>query len=323
MLAVFSRANARTRGILCIIGAAFFLTANDSIIKWLSPTYPLHEIVLVRAVTALTITLLLVQLEGGFRILRTRRPALHLLRGLLIVVANMAFFLGLASLPLAEATALFFVAPLFITALSVFVLGEPVGPRRWLAVAAGLLGVVVMLRPGLEAVRFAAFLPLVAALAYASMQMLTRRLGVTDKASTLAFYVQLTFVVVAASIGLAIGDGRFGGGENATLEFFFRAWLWPTRADALLMVLCGSLIAVGGYLMSQAYRTAEAAVVAPFEYSAMPLAVFWGFQLWGQWPDPHTFLGIALIVGGGLFVFYRESVHKRLVAAERPMPPDR
>lgn len=323
MLAVLTRADARTKGILCIVAAMVFLTANDSIIKWLSPTYPLHEIVLVRASVGLVLTLVFVQLEGGWRVLQTRRPVLHMVRGLLIVFANMAFFLALAALPIAEAVALFFIAPLIITMLSVAFLGERVGLRRWLAVLAGLLGVVIMLRPGFQTIELAALLPLVAALAYGIMQILTRRLGVTDKASALAFYIQITFVVVSATIGLAIGDGRYAGGENTTLEFLFRGWIWPTLADGSLMVLCGALIACGGYLMSQAYRTAEAAVVAPFEYTALPLALFWGYQLWGEWPDAVSFLGTALIVGGGLFVFYRETVHARYVAADRPMPPDR
>jgi len=314
----FSPTNCRTNGIFCIVGAALFLTANDSIIKWLSPSYPLHEIVLVRAVVALVLTLLFVQLEGGLHLLRTRRPALHFLRGLLIVIANMAFFLALASMPLAEATALFFVNPLFIMLLSVPILGERVGLKRWLAMLAGLAGVVIMLRPGFGVGNWVTLLPLVAALTYASMQMLTRRLGVIDKASTLAFYIQLTFVLISAAIGLAVGDGHYDDGQNTTLEFLFRAWTWPTLSDAGLMALCGCLVAAGGYLLSQAYRISEASVVAPFEYTSLPLALFWGLLIWGDLPDVIAFLGISLIVGSGLFVFYRETLHARRAAGYAP-----
>jgi S-adenosylmethionine uptake transporter len=302
MLAAVARGDAKIIGILSIMGAALLLTGSDSVIKWLSPHYPLHEIVLVRAVVALLFILVLVKLEGGFAVLRTRRPWLHLFRGLLIVIANMAFFLGIASLPLAEAVALFFVAPLFITLMSGPVLGEKVGIRRWLAVLVGLVGVVVMLRPGMGALQpaaflplvaaLAAFLPLVAALAYAAMQMVTRRLGVTDKAASLAFYIQITFLVVSSFIGLAIGDGRYGGFENPSLEFFFRAWIWPNPSDFLLMAFCGFLVAGGSYL--------------PFEYIALPFAVFWGYQLWGDLPDAVSVVGIVLIVSGGLFILYRK-----------------
>lgn len=297
-----------TAGILCLVGAVAVLSASDSIIKWLSPTYALHEIMLYRGGVALIITLVFVRLEGGFKILRTRRPALHVLRGLLLVLANMFFFLGLATLPLAEAMALFFVAPLFITALSQPVLGERVGPVRWAAVLVGMVGVIIVLRPGTGIISIAGLLPVAAAFCYAWLQMLTRRLGVTDKAATLSFYIQLCFLVVSAAVGAAIGDGRFSGSDNTTLEFLLRAWSWPSKPDLSLLILCGALIGVGSYLLSQAYRLAEAAAVAPFEYAGMPFALFWGYYLWGDWPDWVTFTGAALIIGSGLFVFYRETM---------------
>lgn len=314
MSAVVAQRNARTMGILCLFGAVALLSASDSIIKWLSPSYALHEIMLVRAVVALSITMVIVQLEGGLRILKTRRPGLHMLRGFLLALANMFFFLGLAAMPLADTVAIFFVAPLFISALSYVVLGERVDPIRWLAVIVGLIGVIVMLRPGFGMVSLAALLPLCAAFAYACMQMLTRKLGMSAKAATLSFYIQVTFLLVSAASGLAIGDGRFSDGANTTLAFLLRAWTWPTHWDLALMSLCGVLIAFGGYLLSQAYRVAEAAAVAPFEYTALPFAIFWGYQLWGDWPDAVTFVGIALIVGGGLVVFYREARQASSVA---------
>ena len=177
-------------GISCVIGAVFAFTTQDMAIKWLSGDYALHQIVLIRALIALIVTLaIFVPLEGGYRNLRTRRPLLHLLRGLAIIVTNMTYFTALATLPLGEATALFFVAPLFITALSVLLLGERVDMRRWIAVFIGLSGVLVMLRPGDEIFRAAALLPVVSALAYALFQIMTRKLGVAEKASTMAFYI--------------------------------------------------------------------------------------------------------------------------------------
>jgi len=165
-------------GIACVIGAVVTFATQDMAIKWISGDYPLHEIIFVRALVALILTLsILVPLEGGYRNLRTTRLPLHLLRGLAVVIANMAFFTGLATLPLGEATAIFFVAPLLITALSVPLLGERVGARRWLAILVGLGGVTVMLRPGSGGFHPAFLLPLTAALAYALLQIMTRKLG--------------------------------------------------------------------------------------------------------------------------------------------------
>lgn len=298
---------ARTLGILCIVGAVAVLAASDSIIKLLSPRYALHEIMLLRAAFSLAVTLIIIQLEGGFRILRTQQPFLHLLRGLFLTAANMCFFMGLATMPFADVVTLFFIAPLLITAMSQPILGERVGMARWAAVLVGLIGVIVMLRPGFGMVSLTGLLPLAAAFAYACMQMLTRKIGMKDKASTMSFYLQITFLVVSAAIGLSIGDGRFSGTGNETLEFLLRAWSIPNQHDLMLIGLCGFLVAIGGYLLSQAYRVAEAAVVAPFEYAALPFAVFWGYQLWGDWPDSTTFVCSALIVGSGLVVYYRET----------------
>ncbi|MGI9302871.1 MAG: DMT family transporter [Gammaproteobacteria bacterium] len=308
--------NRQTAGILCLVGAVAILTAGDSIVKWLSPSYALHEIMLFRAVFSLMVTAILIWLEGGIRILHTRQPGLHFLRGFLLAIANMFFFLGLATLPFAEVVALFFAAPLFITLLSIPVLGERVGPTRWLAVLTGLIGIVVMLRPGFGMVSIVGVFPLIAAFSYACMQMLTRRLGVTAKAATLSFYIQVVYLLFSAAVGIAVGDGRFDNGSNPTFEFLVRAWTWPAQSDLMLIALCGVLVAFGGYLLSQAYRVAEATAVAPFEYAALPFAVFWGYQLFGDWPDTITLVGSALIVGGGLIVYYRESRRAKLLATQ-------
>jgi drug/metabolite transporter (DMT)-like permease len=311
-------------GIACVIGAATAFTTQDMMVKWLSGGYPLHEIVLVRGLVAMALILgLLVPLEGGYANLRTRRWALHLMRGFAVVVANLAFFAGLATLPLGEATAIFFVAPLFITVLSVFLLAERVGPRRWAAVAVGLAGVAVMLRPGTDAFQWAALLPITAALGYAFLQIFTRKLGMAEKASTMAFYIQVTMLTVSAGFGLAFGNGWLADPDDAHMNFLFRAWVWPGGEDALVMLGIGTLSAIGGYLISQGYRLSEAALVAPFEYVAVPMAVFWSVLLWGDWPDLPAWAGIVLICGAGLYVFYRETVRGRWNVLKRPMPRNR
>jgi drug/metabolite transporter (DMT)-like permease len=180
-----------------------------------------------------------------------------------------------------------------------------------------------MVRPGGDAFQAVALLPVLAALCYACMQMLTRRLGVTDSTAALAFYVQSTFVVVSAAIGVTLGDGGFAGFAHPSLQFLLRAWAWPGLFDGALFVACGFLVGIGALLLSQAYRVSEANVVAPFEYVALPMAVMWGYLLWDDVPDGIAVLGMALIVGSGLFVLYRETVRGRVVAAKRPMPGNR
>jgi len=313
------------RGIFFIILGMTCISVNDLLIKMLSGDYPLHQMVFFRSLVGIGFSLVLVQVEGGFAILRTDKPFLHLLRGLLVVVSNMTFFLALAVIPLADATALFFVAPLIITLLSIPILGEPVGSRRITAVIIGFFGVLVMLRPWDSAdMRDAPFwvllLPLVAAFTYALMQILTRRLGVASKASAMAVYIQGTFLCVSSGFWLVAGDGRYAEGvENDSLIFLLRAWRWPDDGDGIKFLLLGAASSVIGYSLSQAYRSAPAATVAPFEYVALPLAILWGWTFWGDLPDTAVFVGISLIVGAGLYVFLREGRRRRPVATQRPI----
>jgi S-adenosylmethionine uptake transporter len=296
---------------LILLGVAA-ISVNDMLIKRLSGGYPLHQIVFTRSAIGIVLGLLLVKLEGGFHLLKTRQPGLHLLRGLLIVISNMSFFLALSVLPLAEATALFFAAPLFITLLSIPLLGEKVGPLRLGAVIVGFIGVVIMMRPWastatLEVSRWVLLLPVLAALTYALNQLMTRKLGVNSKASALMVYIQAAFVAVSLGFFLIAGDGRFvDEGSNPSLQFLLRAWVWPAEEDYLTFLGIGLNIALIGYCLSQAYRLGDAATVAPFEYIGLPLAVFWGFVIFGDLPVWEVWVGIALILASGLFVYLRE-----------------
>lgn len=300
------------------------ISVNDMLIKQLSGAYPLHQIILVRSAIGLAVSLVILQFEGGFAKLKTRRVSLHVLRGLLVVIGNLTFYAALAAIPLADATALYFVAPLFITLLSIPFLGEKVGVRRLAAVVVGFIGVLIALRPGFGGAGgpglLVMLLPVVAAFAYACMSILTRRLGGASTASALAIYIQTTFIVVSLAFGLIAGDGRFAEGlESESLIFLLRPWVWPAEGDLIWFLLLGLISGIVGYSLSQAYRSADAATVAPFEYVALPLAILWGWLIFGELPDIWVSLGIVLIAGSGLFVFLRERQKQRQIASRSPL----
>ena len=305
-------------GIFCAAGASIGFSLNDMLVKFFSGDYPLHQIVLIRSIIGMSLTAgIFMQMEGGWRNLRTRRPFMHLARGLGLVAANLTFFTGLAALPLADATAIFFVAPLVIAALSVLFLGEQVGWRRWLAIAVGFIGVLVIVRPTSASFQVAAIMPVIAACCYAAVHIMTRKMGPTESASTMAIYVQLCFLVVSVLFGLAIGDGKFATDAHPSLAFVFAPWVWPAPDDFGLLLLVGASSATGGYLISQAYRSAEAGLVAPFEYLSLVFAIFWGFVVFSEAPSLAAAAGIALIIGSGLYLAFRESLRGARLSARR------
>lgn len=307
-----------TLGALCATASMVCFSFNDMGIKFLSEDYALHQVVFLRTLVGFTFFLaVFMPLNGGLAVMRTKRPVAHLMRGCFVVFANMSLFLGLAVLPIADAIAIFFVSPLIIALLSVVVLGETVGPRRWVAIALGFLGVLIIVQPGTSAFQIASLLPAFAALLYGSMHMMTRKIRGTESAATMTFYILLTFLITSALFGLALGHGRFEGSAHPSLAFLLRAWAPVSWAHAWIIVMLGVTGVMGGMLVSQAYRLSEAAFAAPFEYVAMPMAIIWGITVFGTWPTWNAWAGIVLILGSGLFMLWRESVAGRAIQPGR------
>lgn len=296
--------------IMFIVLGMFFISVNDMVIKRFSGEYPLHQMVFLRSAIGLLFTLILIQLEGGWRILKTDQPGLHALRAVMVFASNMTYFAALAVLPLPDATALFFIAPIMITVLSIPILGERVGSRRWGAVIVGFCGTLIMVRAqgstrGDVSI-WIYLLPILAAFFYATMQVLTRKLAKT-KASAMAFYIQITFVLFCGISGLIVGNGQFADGvQHPSLVFLLRAWIVPSAADMSYFVLIGILATGVGYCLSQAYRSAPAATVAPFEYVLLPMSIVWGWVIFADWPGLPVWFGSAIIIAAGLYVIWRE-----------------
>lgn len=295
-------------GALCALGAAVAFSLNDVGIKFLSGDYPLHQVVLIRTLIGLAVFIVIfMPFNGGFSVMKTTRIKAQLIRGLCAVAANVMFFLGLSAMKFADAVAIFFVSPLIITIFSVVFLKETVGPRRWSAVVLGLVGVVIVIRPGTSAFQIASLLPLFAAMGYGFLHIITRRIRDTESAATLTFYTLVMFLFSSALIGVLLGHGRYDGFGHPALGFLLRAWHIPAVSDLPVFVLIGVCSVTGGMLISQAYRKSEAALVAPFEYISLPLAILWGVSIFNEFPDSYAMLGMGLIIGSGLYMVWREA----------------
>jgi len=311
--------SANTIGILCAIGAALFFSMNDAVIKSLSSSYALHQIILIRASIGLLILLVLLLFsEQKFKLLKTRYLPKHLMRGACVVFANMLFFLALASMPLADAVAIFFISPVIITLFSIIFLGEKVGLHRWLATLLGFVGVMIIVRPGSASFQLVSLLPIASAICYATLHILTRSMRGTESAGTMIFYIQVTFIIVSVLMGLTLGDGRYAPADIPSLYFLLRPWaeLQIQHWDTFMIV--GVASAAGGYLISQAYRQAEAGLAAPFEYIALPMSIFWGITLFNEWPSQIDLLGMGLILVSGLYTIWRETLLGKRLSITKP-----
>ena len=292
-------------GILSLCLGVLVFSLQDPLVKAVSGGYPVTEVMAIRALVALPILIVIVQADVGLKALLSKRSGMLTLRAFIQFSSYTAYYLAIAALPLADAVALYFMAPLFIMALAGPYLGERVSRRTLMTVLIGLVGVVVMVRPGAGLFDWAAFLSLGSAFLYGFSQLMARRIGDTESSTVMAFYqngAYLTGAIVVAGLFHLVGITHAG---HPSLEFLVRPWVWPTLPDFLKMAACGFVASAGMILLSQAYRMAPANRVATFEYTGILWSPLWGFLFFAEVPASSTFLGMLLILVAGLIVLVK------------------
>jgi drug/metabolite transporter (DMT)-like permease len=285
-------------GFLCL-GIAIF-SLQDAVIKLVSGDYPVTQIVFIRAVTGIPLLLAFVHFEAGIGALMTRRFWLLIVRAALLLCAYTSYYLAFPVLPLADAVALFFMAPVFVTVLSIPILGETIRPMVWLAIALGFAGVVIMMKPFQSGFEPAALLSLMSAVFYAVSMVMARKLGAEESASVMAFYANWIYLLGAGLAALIFFTAGITEAAHPSLNFLVKPWQQPNLGDLLLMASCGVIAAIAGSLLTAAYRVTEANRVAVFEYTGLFWTPLWGFLFFAEVPAFSTVAGALLIVGAGL-----------------------
>ncbi len=276
-----------TIGILFVIGTGLLIGVMDTVVKLLSPGYTVAMIVWARYTFHLVVLLPVLARDGPRLLVATRRPWLQLLRSTLMFATTALFFAALRLMPLADATAIMFAAPLIATALSVPILAERVGLHRWTSVIFGFAGVLIIIRPGMGVTGWAALLPLSAAICYGLYQITTRIIRRTDGPLTTLFYTALTGTVAM----------------NIAIPFF---WQTPALGDWPLLVVVGLLGGSSQYLFIKAYGHATPSLLAPFTYVQLIWVTILGLLVFGEFPDHWTITGALIIAGSGLYILHRE-----------------
>ena len=293
---------------------------NDALVKIMSSHISLGQIVMVRALLCLLLVLLF---SRGFKaVISLPSPILlqFIGRSMCLVFAMLLFFVSLGSLPLANVIAIFFIAPMLITLLSVPLLGETIGLHRLASVSVGMLGVIVIIQPVGSNFQLENLLVIGAAMSYALFQIWTRRLKSDGTLSAMVMVQHFCYLVAGTLMMVANVIWPYEPTGNTTLDFLLRAPVMMIISDYLLIFICCISVLFLSVASSNAYRSVEASVIAPFEYTAIPFGAFWGVVIWGEWPTPSAWLGMLLILFAGLYTLYRENIRDVDIVTSAPMP---
>jgi drug/metabolite transporter (DMT)-like permease len=249
---------------------------QDTFMKYLSGNYPFHELQVIRCAIAIALVAIAVALTGGFAGFDWRGMRPVLARGFFLGAGSAFYYVSLAAMTLADATAIYFALPLIVAALSGLMIKEEVKSWRWIAGGAGFIGVLITIRPGGSLFEPAAILTLVATCLYAIGNLFTRRIGPSVPPLIVALFGGISFMSVGLGLALIFGTGHFHSEAHPSLSFLTRAWIMPTMRDWGLIAGFGVATATGFFSFAEAYRKAPASFIAPFEYSAMIWAVLFG-----------------------------------------------
>jgi len=285
-----------TLGIVTFVGNLLLMAFLGAMVKHLSMSFPLSEILLFRFIFAASLFWAILFSTGGLAVLRTSRPIDHAIRSLSGVVSLALMYFALARIPIADATALSYAAPIFITVLSIFVLGESIGFRRWLAVIAGFVGVLLIAQPGGSGWNIGVVAAAGSAVTAAIVAIWLRRLSSSERSVTIGVYYNSTGMLLCLAWLLLFNDAVMPQGMQ-----------WP------FLLLFGLFCAGQQWLLTISFRYAEASLLAPFEYLAMIFAAIVGFVFWGEIPVLTTWLGGVVIAASGLFIFKRKQQKKLAV----------
>lgn len=278
------------RGALMMVSCMTLFTLNDTVIKYVTQDMPLYQAMTLRGVVVMVMLAAVAQRSGGLDLRVAPRDRLPMaLRTLGEVGSTLLFLNALSMMPMGDLSAIMQSLPLVVMLAAAVVFKERLGWRRLLAVSIGLVGVLMILRPGTAAFSFGSVLGLASVMLIVLRDLSTRVFAPTVRSETIAFYAAIA--VMLAGLGMSIGEG----------------WQMPTLSQTLLLILGGGFL-TGGYLTAVAsMRVGEIGFVAPFRYVSLIVAILLGLIVFGEWPDPWTWAGSALVVAAGIYSIWRES----------------
>lgn len=299
----FQPASRALHGISCVIVGMMFFAGQDALMKSLLLEYPIWLLLFIRSCVSVTILVPLILFLGAPHRLSSPLWRLHLLRGALFAVGFSLFYAAFPFMGLAQISTIFFSAPLMIAVMAALFLKERIGPHRASALIVGFAGVVIAINPAGPGFTWIAVLPLLCAAFYAASQVLARKIGETESSLTVGIFTLAFTGPIVMAMGFLLNTLVPFGPEFPHLGWYLPAGL---TSDVPRLLLLGLVGMVGYILLSRGYQVADASVIAPFDYSYLPIAAVMAWLLWGEMPPATTLLGMGLIIVSGLYIAYRE-----------------
>ena len=311
--------NNNPKGIILILLAMMVFSVQDSIMKYIYNYVSLYEVYLVRTLVSFIIILLFLKLTKKPIVFKTKYPLLTSIRVVLFFFGFSSFYISLTVMPLATATALFFVTPFLITIFAHFFLKEEIGFRRWSAVIIGFIGVYIILDPNFNNFDYLSLTPILCALCYSLSMIIIKKTSDKDSVYTQTFTFYIGAIFISSIFYFVIGDGQYNTSSHIASQFIFKEWFANLEDSILLMVATGITASAAFLLLFSAYSIASPSVVSPFEYSILLWSSLSGWIFFNEIPGMNTIVGIIIIVSCGIYIFMREKVQEQSIVTEKPL----
>ena len=313
-----SSRNNNPKGILFILTGMALFSVQDSLIKYIFEDTALYELYFGRTLTALILLALYLKTTSQKLVMKTYYPLLTTVRVICFFFGFSFFYISLTYMSLAMANALFFSSPFFISILAILFLGEKVGIRRWLAIIVGFLGVYIVLNPNFENFDYTKLAPVACALFYAISMTITKITSDKDSVYSQMFHLYIGAIGISIIFFIFTGKGQFNTFSDPTLQFILREWFTNPTYSWPFIIIMGLVASLSFYFVFSAYSIASPSVVSLFEYSLIIWAIIIGYLLFNDIPTVRTFIGVALIIGAGVYIYIREKAKDQMIASDTP-----
>ncbi len=310
--------NNNPKGILFILSGMALFSIQDSLIKYIFEDTALYELYFGRTLTALILLAIYLKITSQKLVMKTYYPLLTTVRVICFFFGFSFFYISLTYMSLAMANALFFSSPFFISILAIVFLGEKVGIRRWLAIIVGFLGVYIVLNPNFENFDYTKLAPVACALFYAISMTITKITSDKDSVYSQMFHLYIGAIGISIIFFIFTGKGQFNTFSDPTLQFILREWFTNPTYSWPFIIIMGLVASLSFYFVFSAYSIASPSVVSLFEYSLIIWAIIIGYLLFNDIPTVRTFIGVALIIGAGVYIYIREKAKDQMVASNTP-----